>query len=63
VIAVDVEPGVTVVKGQRLLAMEAMKLEHAVMADTDGVLSEIVGLGAQVALGHVVARITPITND
>ncbi|HEX4108690.1 MAG TPA: acetyl-CoA carboxylase biotin carboxylase subunit [Solirubrobacteraceae bacterium] len=57
VIAVDAELGAAVVDGQRLVVMEAMKMEHEIVADGDGVLEEIVGDGAQVAAGQVLARI------
>jgi acetyl-CoA/propionyl-CoA carboxylase biotin carboxyl carrier protein len=37
--------------------MEAMKMEHEIVADIDGTVEEIVGAGAQVAADQVLARI------
>ncbi len=59
VIEVDVAIGQVVVKGQKLATIEAMKMEHAVVADCDGVVTEAVALGMQVAAGHVLMRIEP----
>jgi 3-methylcrotonyl-CoA carboxylase alpha subunit len=52
VLAVLVEAGQTVEKGQKLAIVEAMKMEHAVTAAIDGTVSEIaVTAGQQVAEG------------
>ena len=60
VTAVGVSHGETVTKGQRLLTLEAMKMEHALTAPFDGVVAEInVSKGAQVTEGAVLARIEP----
>jgi 3-methylcrotonyl-CoA carboxylase alpha subunit len=40
VVALLSEPGVTVVKGDTLLVMEAMKMEHCIVAPTDGQATE-----------------------
>lgn len=54
VIAVDVKVGDQVTKDQRLLVMEAMKMEHAIRAATDGVVEAIeASVGAQVDGGQV----------
>ncbi|MGE0501413.1 MAG: biotin carboxylase N-terminal domain-containing protein [Rhizobiaceae bacterium] len=45
-----------VVKGQPLLVLEAMKMEHTIAAPHDGVLAEIVPEGAQVTDGAVLVR-------
>ena len=51
-IALFVAAGETVVKGQRLAIVEAMKMEHVLVAPRDGIVSEVVGeAGAQVAEG------------
>jgi len=56
VVRVTVEPGATVTKGQPLLWLEAMKMEHTVNAPADGVLTELrVGPGVQVEVGQVLA--------
>lgn len=50
---VDVIPGQAVVAGQTLLAMEAMKMETAVVAPCDGVVDRVlVGAGSQVLAGE-----------
>ncbi|MEO3387811.1 acetyl/propionyl/methylcrotonyl-CoA carboxylase subunit alpha [Mesorhizobium sp. CAU 1741] len=48
--------GDTVVKGQALLVLEAMKMEHTITAPHDGVVAEIAQEGAQVTDGTVLAR-------
>ena len=58
VTAVDVAPGDTVIKGQRILTLEAMKMEHALVAPFDGTVAELtVTPGAQVQVDAVLARI------
>jgi 3-methylcrotonyl-CoA carboxylase alpha subunit len=50
VLAVLVEKGAQVAKGQRLAVIEAMKMEHALVAPVDGQVTEIsVAAGSQVA--------------
>ena len=59
VIAVHVKAGDAVVKGAPLLVLEAMKMEHVVMAGSAGAVAEmVVESGAQVALGQVLARLS-----
>ena len=41
IIAVHVQAGAAVKRGQALLVMEAMKMEHTINATTDGVVSEV----------------------
>jgi 3-methylcrotonyl-CoA carboxylase alpha subunit len=58
VTAVEVSIGDEVAKGQRLLTLEAMKMEHALLAPFDGRVAELVAEpGAQVSEGTVLARI------
>ncbi len=58
IIAVDVELGQVVTKGQRLLIVEAMKMEHSLTAPFDGVVAALsVLVGDQVAESTLVARI------
>jgi len=60
VVAVAVAQGDTVVRGQTLVTLEAMKMEHALTAAFDGVVETVsVGVGAQVSEGVVLARLTP----
>ena len=58
VTAVEVAKGETVAKGQRLLTLEAMKMEHGLVAPFDGVVAELSAeAGAQVSEGAVLAKI------
>ncbi len=51
-VALFVQPGEQVTKGQRLAIVEAMKMEHVLTAPRDGTVSEVAGEpGAQVAEG------------
>ncbi|HZV19857.1 MAG TPA: biotin carboxylase N-terminal domain-containing protein [Sphingobium sp.] len=60
VIAVEVAQGERVTKGQRLLTLEAMKMEHSLTAPFDGTVSALHTVpGAQVQVGAVLARIEP----
>jgi len=56
VVAVDVAPGDRVVAGQRLLVLEAMKMQHPVTAPADGAVTSVdVSVGDQVGAGAVLA--------
>ena len=56
VISVDVASGETVTKGQKLITLEAMKMEHTLTAPFDGVVSELnAEEGAQVEVEAVLA--------
>jgi 3-methylcrotonyl-CoA carboxylase alpha subunit len=58
VTAVDVLEGQKVAKGQRLLTLEAMKMEHALTAPFDGTVAELSATaGAQVTEGTLLVRI------
>jgi 3-methylcrotonyl-CoA carboxylase alpha subunit len=48
--------GDAVTRGQPLLVLEAMKMEHSIAATHDGVLAEIVAEGTQVTDGMVLVR-------
>ncbi|MCC0043442.1 MAG: acetyl/propionyl/methylcrotonyl-CoA carboxylase subunit alpha [Brucellaceae bacterium] len=53
---VRAEAGQTVTKGQALLVLEAMKMEHTISAPHDGEIAEIVPEGTQVTDGTVLVR-------
>lgn len=58
VTSVDVAAGEPVAKGQRLLTLEAMKMEHAIVAPFDGVVGELnVAAGSQVQVEAILARV------
>jgi 3-methylcrotonyl-CoA carboxylase alpha subunit len=58
VIAVDVAAGEAVTKGQRLMVLEAMKMEHALTAPFDGTVTELdVSEGQQVQVEALLAKV------
>ena len=58
VIAVEVAAGDKVTKGQKLLTLEAMKMEHSLTAPFDGVVAELnAAPGAQVQVEALLVRI------
>jgi 3-methylcrotonyl-CoA carboxylase alpha subunit len=60
IIAVDVSEGQAVTKGQKLLTLEAMKMEHSLTAPFDGTVAELAAeQGDQVQLETLLARIEP----
>jgi 3-methylcrotonyl-CoA carboxylase alpha subunit len=60
VTAVEVKRGEKVVEGQRLLTLEAMKMEHALTAPFDGTVAELnTTVGAQVTEGQLLVKVTP----
>src|SRR3954454_22058615 len=60
VLAIFVAAGANVAKGERVAVVEAMKMEHALLAPADGVVSEISAqIGAQVAEGAKILTIEP----
>jgi 3-methylcrotonyl-CoA carboxylase alpha subunit len=60
VTAVEVSAGDKVAKGQRLLTLEAMKMEHALTAPFDGTIAELNAQpGAQVTEGTLLVRVEP----
>jgi biotin carboxyl carrier protein len=59
-IALMVKAGDAVTKGQKLAIVEAMKMEHALVAPRDGTIAEVIGeAGAQVGEG---ARIVVLAD-
>ncbi|MCP3734958.1 ATP-grasp domain-containing protein [Sphingomonas sp. RP10(2022)] len=58
IVSVDVADGDTVTRGQRLIVLEAMKMEQALLAPFDGIVSALKATdGAQVAEGTMLASI------
>ncbi|MCA0921063.1 acetyl/propionyl/methylcrotonyl-CoA carboxylase subunit alpha [Pseudooceanicola nanhaiensis] len=62
--AVFAEAGETVTEGQRLAVLEAMKMEHALLAPRDGVLAEVmVSAGTQVEAGAALIRLEAVEEE
>jgi len=60
VVALDVAEGESVVAGQRLGALEAMKMELALAAPHDGTVTHVgAAKGDQVTQGHVLVTVSP----
>jgi propionyl-CoA carboxylase alpha chain len=58
VISVAVEDGQQVAKGDVIVVLEAMKMQHTITAPSDGVVAELdVSVGQQVESGAVLAVI------
>ena len=59
IIAVEVSAGDSVTKGQKLVTLEAMKMEHSLIAPFDGTVAELTAVeGGQVSEGAVLVRLT-----
>ena len=59
IVAIAARAGETVAKGQPMVVLEAMKMEHALVAPFDGVIREVgVAVGDQVSADTVVAVVT-----
>ena len=60
VIAVEVAAGDRVAKGQKLVTLEAMKMEHGLTAPFDGLVAELnAAAGGQVTEGTLLVRVEP----
>ncbi|QWC57324.1 ATP-grasp domain-containing protein [Erythrobacter sp. 3-20A1M] len=63
VIAVDVADGDSVTAGQRLMVLEAMKMEHALTAPFDGTVTELsASEGGQVQVDAVLVMVEPVAE-
>ena len=59
IVATPARPGDTVTKGQSVIVLEAMKMEHALVAPFDGVVETVAAsVGDQVTDGTVLATVT-----
>jgi acetyl-CoA/propionyl-CoA carboxylase, biotin carboxylase, biotin carboxyl carrier protein len=63
VVAVGVDDGAEVEAGTVVVTVEAMKMEHSLMAPVDGVVELLVAAGDQVKVGQLLARITAKVED
>ena len=60
IIAVEVAAGASVIKGQKLVTLEAMKMEHTLTAPFEGVVAELnAEAGRQVTEGTLLVRVEP----
>ena len=61
IIAVEVAAGQPVSKGQKLLTLEAMKMEHSLTAPFDGTIAELnAEPGGQVSEGTLLVRVESV---
>ena len=61
IIGVSVKPGDTVEKGQTIVVMEAMKMEHSLVAPRDGVVETVdAELNAQVPEGQILVALEEV---
>ena len=58
VVGVPVAEGAQVDAGDPVVVLEAMKMQHTIKAPVDGVVTDLVGAGQQVAAGDVLAVVT-----
>lgn len=63
VVAVHVEDGSAVSAGQPLVSIEAMKMEHPVLAPHDGTARLLVAVGDQTRRDQAVAIVTAATQN
>ncbi|KWV91165.1 acetyl/propionyl/methylcrotonyl-CoA carboxylase subunit alpha [Erythrobacter sp. YT30] len=64
VIAVDVAEGDAVTAGQRLMVLEAMKMEHALTAPFDGIVTELsANEGGQVQVEAILCVVEPFKEN
>jgi acetyl-CoA/propionyl-CoA carboxylase biotin carboxyl carrier protein len=63
VVAVHVDDGAQVAAGDRIVTIEAMKMEHPLTAPHDGIVRLDVAAGAQVRRDQVLAHVTPSAAD
>lgn len=63
IVAMAAAPGASVQRGDILLTLEAMKMEHALKAPRDGVVEQIAtSVGDQVKEGAVLVRLAPVSS-
>ncbi|HEY0927112.1 acetyl/propionyl/methylcrotonyl-CoA carboxylase subunit alpha [Brevundimonas sp.] len=64
IVAVPTKAGDTIAKGAPIVVLEAMKMEHALVAPFDGVVETVsVAVGEQVGEGVVLAVVTPAESQ
>lgn len=64
IVEVSVGPGDSVAKGQRLLVMEAMKMQQALTAPFDGTVDKVLAkVGDQAAEGQLLIHVSPVSEE
>ncbi|WEG10645.1 biotin carboxylase N-terminal domain-containing protein [Microbacterium horticulturae] len=63
VVAVHAEEGARVTAGEKIVSIEAMKMEHPVTAPHDGILTLLVASGDQVRRDQIIARVDPAEGE
>jgi propionyl-CoA carboxylase alpha chain/3-methylcrotonyl-CoA carboxylase alpha subunit len=64
IVSVSVQAGQAVKRGEVVIAVEAMKMEHALLAPFDGIIAELqVVVGDQVAENVLLARVARPAGD
>lgn len=64
VVDVFVELGQAVQRGDRIAMLEAMKMQHEILADVDGTVDSLnASVNHQIALGEPIASITPAESE
>lgn len=63
IVSVTSQSGQAIKKGEVLIVLEAMKMEHSLAAPRDGVIAEmLVAIGRQVRAGEILLRLAPQTD-
>lgn len=64
IVEVSVRPGDSVVKGQRLMVMEAMKMQQALTAPFDGSVDKVLAkVGDQATEGQLLVHVSPVPGE
>jgi geranyl-CoA carboxylase alpha subunit len=62
-LSILVAAGQAVAKGEQLAVLEAMKMQHQILAETDGTVSQIAAqAGSQIAAGDLILEIAPAAS-
>ena len=63
IVSVLAKPGDSVARGQRVVVLEAMKMQHEIGAERDGIVGKIlVKPGDQVATRQILVELEPEAN-
>ena len=63
IVGVHAEPGDRVSRGQRIVVLEAMKMQHEICAERDGMIEKVLAKpGDQVATRQLLVELTPAVS-